>query len=316
MLLIAFNPAGMMLLPAAQPSEHLSSAQQPALCRSIALGASGSSDQQYRVAAAGRQSTLTAVTACYRHTVSHYRISVTRTLLAMPLLPLMLAALAVAVDPPVATVVPLPEDDSSALPAGSAPPAPPAAVMPNLLLPSWQPTYNLTQSTMTQLCFGPFGNAPKLDAQTGAFLKQWGVVALDFESQENTWAHHSPKDADLMMIEQAAAIKAMAPETQVWVYRNLVQPYSNFVQLREKIEDPQFAGWFVHFDNATNDEALTPRCETNPRLNKVRNAPSLSTSLGKNDGLPRQARDKHRETSNKQDGAAPRRCAPISSTPS
>ena len=234
----------------------------------------------------------------------------------MPLLLPLLAALAVAADPPVATVAPLPEDDSSALPAGSAPPAPPAAVMPNLLLPSWQPTYNLTQSTMTQLCFGPFGNAPKLDAQTGAFLKQWGVVALDFESQENTWAHHSPKDADLMMIEQAAAIKAMAPETQVWVYRNLVQPYSNFVQLREKIEDPQFAGWFVHFDNATNDEALSPRCETNPRLNKVRNAPSLSTSLGKHDGLPRQARDKHKENSNKQDGVAPRRCAPISSTPS
>ena len=56
---------------------------------------------------------------------------------------------------------------------------------------------------------------------------------------------------------------------QVWVYRNLVQPYANFVQLREKIEDPQYAGWFVHFDNGTNDERITPRCEPNPRLNKT-----------------------------------------------
>ena len=92
--------------------------------------------------------------------------------------------------------------------------------MPNLLLPSWEPTYNLTQSTMTQLCFGPVNigkPAPVLDNQTGAFLKSWGVVALDFESQENIWAHHSPKDADLMMIEQAAVMKQMAPDTRVWV---------------------------------------------------------------------------------------------------
>ena len=28
-------------------------------------------------------------------------------------------------------------------------------IMPNLLFPKWPPTYNLTQSTMTQTCFGP-----------------------------------------------------------------------------------------------------------------------------------------------------------------
>ena len=70
-----------------------------------------------------------------------------------------------------------------------------------------------------------------------------------------------------MMVEQAAVIKKMAPDTKVWVYRNLVQPYANFVQLREKIEDPQYAGWFVPFA-ATNDESVTPRCEMNPRLKK------------------------------------------------
>ena len=39
------------------------------------------------------------------------------------------------------------------------------------------------------------------------------------------------------------------------------------MQLREKIEDPQYAGWFIHF-GAGNDEKKTPRCEFNPRLNK------------------------------------------------
>jgi len=68
-----------------------------------------------------------------------------------------------------------------------------------------------------------------------SFLQKWGVVALDFESQEGSWSQHRPKDADVMMIEQAAVMKRMAPETRVWVYRNLVQPYANFVQLREKM---------------------------------------------------------------------------------
>jgi len=146
----------------------------------------------------------------------------------------------------------------------------PDAVMPNLLFPRWAPTYNLTQSTMTQLCFGPgMGGTPVLNNQTGGFLKQWGIIALDFESQENTWTSHSPKDADVMMIEQAAVIKKMAPQSQVWVYRNLVQPYANFVQLREKLEDPQYAGWFVHFNDHSMNETNTPRCELNPRLNKT-----------------------------------------------
>ena len=76
-----------------------------------------------------------------------------------------------------------------------------------------------------------------------------------------------PKDADVMMVEHAAVMKKMAPNTKVWIYRNLVQPYANFVQLREKIEDPQYSGWFIHFGPG-NDEKKTPRCEYNPRLKK------------------------------------------------
>ena len=46
--------------------------------------------------------------------------------------------------------------------------------------------------------------APVLTPATGAFLKKWGVVALDFESQEGLWTKHRPKDADVMMIEQVS----------------------------------------------------------------------------------------------------------------
>eukprot|EP01079_Euglenida_sp_SAG-EU17-18_P001068 gene1068-2637_t len=247
--------------------------------------------------------------------------------------------------------------------AALAGPSPPA--MPNLLLPPWEPTWDMT-------CFGPTkvttgkdpsgritGPAPPLTPDIGEFLRHWGIVALDFESQggdedsrrckgaftsvtvlgsvlapagwspvpavptfaltvslaqpppahptplETTWGQHSPKDADVMMLEQvaipdlsaalvsmyraathpgsflrlcqlpdgsiagalhqAAAMKAIAPNTQVWVYRNLAQGYSNFVQLRALLDDPARSDWWLPF--APN--ATTHRCELNPRLNKT-----------------------------------------------
>ena len=151
-------------------------------------------------------------------------------------------------------------------------PPPPPSVMPHLLLPPWPATYNLTMSTMTQTCFGPTGKTgptdPKgaaLNNATGAFLRKWGIIALDFESREALWSRHSPKDADVMMLEQVKQMKRIAPQTRFWIYRNLVQAYSNFVELRAKLEDPQYAGWFVHF-GAHNNESLTPRCAYNPRV--------------------------------------------------
>ena len=97
--------------------------------------------------------------------------------------------------------------------------------MKNLLLPPWPPTYNLSQSTMSQSCFGParIGAAAPLTNASGQFMKHWGIVTLDFESQENIWGHHSPKDSDTMMLAQAAQMKEIAPDTKIWVYRNLAQ---------------------------------------------------------------------------------------------
>ena len=86
----------------------------------------------------------------------------------------------------------------------------------------------------------PQPHGPVLDNSTGAFMRRWGILALDFESQEGIWSQHSPKDADSMMLDQLSVMKSIAPHTRLWAYRNLAQAYSSFVQLREKIEDPQF----------------------------------------------------------------------------
>ena len=92
-------------------------------------------------------------------------------------------------------------------------------------------------------------------------------MATNAVVSEAIWSQHSPKDADVMMLKQAEAVKAIAPDTRVWVYRNLAQAYANFVQLREKIEDPAYEGWFLKF-GPHNDPRRTPPCELNPRLNR------------------------------------------------
>lgn len=69
---------------------------------------------------------------------------------------------------------------AAVIPGDAAQPA-----MPNLLLPPWEPTYNLTKSTMTQSCFGPARISPvgPLTNTSGAFMRAWGIITIDFESQ-------------------------------------------------------------------------------------------------------------------------------------
>ena len=99
------------------------------------------------------------------------------------------------------------------------------SVMPHLEIPTFEPTYNLSRSTLTQLCFGPTPlGGEALSNETGQFLRKWGVIEIDFESEETQWAHHvGGKDADVSMLEQASQIKAIAPESHVWIYRYLVR---------------------------------------------------------------------------------------------
>ena len=114
----------------------------------------------------------------------------------------------------------------------------------------------MSQSTMIQTCQAPGGS---LD-----YLKEWGVVSYDWSNNAAVWHADHPNDCDVKMVEQAAKAKAAAPNTQVWIYRNLVQAYAEFVQVREKLEDPAYAGWFMKF-GPNNNETSTPRCSENSR---------------------------------------------------
>ena len=60
-------------------------------------------------------------------------------------------------------------------------------------------------------------------------LKESGCTV---ESQQSLWGHHKGgKDSDTMMLAAATKMKAIAPDTKIYIYRNLAQAYSNFVQV-------------------------------------------------------------------------------------
>jgi hypothetical protein len=62
-------------------------------------------------------------------------------------------------------------------------------------------------------------------------------------------------------VEQAALLKAANPEIRVLVYRNLVKALPWFTSVREKINDPAYAGWFLHFSG--KGDYHVPQCDSN-----------------------------------------------------
>jgi hypothetical protein len=66
---------------------------------------------------------------------------------------------------------------------------------------------------------------------------------------------------DEVLIEQVAKVKAVNPTTKVWVYRNLVKALSWFKDVGEKLSDPAYSGWFLHFDSNKSHYSSPPCTE-------------------------------------------------------
>ena len=68
------------------------------------------------------------------------------------------------------------------------------------------------------------------------------------------------------LIQQAAKVKEVNPKTHVWVYRNLVKALSWYKDVGEKLADPAYSGWFLHFapggakDLGSNKTWHSPPC--------------------------------------------------------
>ena len=75
----------------------------------------------------------------------------------------------------------------------------------------------------------------------------FGVISYDWSNAKAQWAKSKPMDDEERLVTQAAMTKAASPDSRVFVYRNLVKALPWYTSVREKISDPNYAGWFLHF---------------------------------------------------------------------
>mmetsp|Transcript_3192 Transcript_3192/g.6230 ORF Transcript_3192/g.6230 Transcript_3192/m.6230 type:complete len:443 (-) Transcript_3192:114-1442(-) len=121
------------------------------------------------------------------------------------------------------------------------------------MVPAWPATYDLSRSTVIMACnysgwFDPI------------FLGKWGLVDLDWSNAKNLWANAKPMDCQERLVEQVRAIKAVNPTTRVFIYRNLVKALPWFSDVRTKINDPAYSGWFLRFKDGINGTYRQPPC--------------------------------------------------------
>lgn len=116
--------------------------------------------------------------------------------------------------------------------------------------PPWAPTYNLSLSTIGMMINFTGWSPPEYGGK-------FGIVSYDWSTAKLQWAAAKPMDCEERLQTQARMTKAYNPASHVFVYRNLIKALPWFASVREKLEDPAYAGWFLKFD--INNTAV-PRC--------------------------------------------------------
>ena len=117
-------------------------------------------------------------------------------------------------------------------------------------LPPWPATYNMQLSTQQYF----YSSEGFYDNATVNFAALHGVVGID-------WANHYglPMHREETLAQQAAFIKAVNPQTRVFVYRQSELALNIFDNGAKAMYDPSTqADWFVVFPNGTiyNDSTM------------------------------------------------------------
>ena len=103
-----------------------------------------------------------------------------------------------------------------------------------------------------------------------AIAARYGIADFDWSNGKLTpdgrgWQQAKPMDNSAVLLAQAAQVKAVSPQTHVWVYRQLVKALPWFRDVGEKMADPAYAGWFLPFreggaSDLRNGSWHVPRC--------------------------------------------------------
>jgi hypothetical protein len=114
-------------------------------------------------------------------------------------------------------------------------------------VPTWNPTYSMWRSTILMPC-----NNSGVSTEGAEQAAKYGVAMIDWSNAKAQWANAKPMTAQELLTQQAEMILAKDPgipgeQPRVWVYRNQIKALNFFSTVREKLDDPTYAGWFVHF---------------------------------------------------------------------
>eukprot|EP00056_Hartaetosiga_gracilis_P008939 m.128241 g.128241 ORF g.128241 m.128241 type:complete len:419 (-) comp13022_c0_seq6:1961-3217(-) len=120
-------------------------------------------------------------------------------------------------------------------------------------VPNWEPTWNMSLSTVLMPC----NMSGYMNPQS---IEKWGLVDFDWSNAKALWANSKPMDCQERLIKQVEMASQYNSASKHFVYRNLVKALPWYSEVREKIEDPQYAGWFLKFKDGVNGSYHVPPC--------------------------------------------------------
>ena len=111
------------------------------------------------------------------------------------------------------------------------------------LPPQFSPQWQLNRSTFMMPC----NYSGAFDARALALIEAGGIADLDWSNERAQWSSAQPMDDEERLVEQCRRTKAAFPQSKCWVYKNLVKALPWMTDVREKLEDPAYSGWFLRF---------------------------------------------------------------------
>ena len=115
-------------------------------------------------------------------------------------------------------------------------------VSKKLRKPKWQPTFGMRESTAIMPCnYSGFYNLPS--------LADYGWIQFDWSNRKDLWCQDKPMTASETISTQAQLAHAALPSAKIGVYRSGIKAINLFAEVREKLDDPAYSGWFVKYND-------------------------------------------------------------------
>lgn len=106
--------------------------------------------------------------------------------------------------------------------------------------PPWPSTYNMSMSSITMACNSSGWFNTTLAAS-------FGITSFDWSNAKAQWVQQFPMDDEERLITQTSMTKTLQTDTRVFIYENLVKALPWMTTVREKLEDPNYSGFFLKF---------------------------------------------------------------------